>query len=81
VTELEDGRVFAWETRQPGVRLVGRHVVSPQPAGGSRLSLQLENSGWLSGVVNALLGRKIRSYVDLECARLAAVAATRPNAA
>jgi hypothetical protein len=75
VTELEQGRAFAWESRQPGVRIVGRHAVSPEKGGGSRLTLSLEMSGWLSGPIGALLGRKSRSYVDLECARLAAVAA------
>jgi ribosome-associated toxin RatA of RatAB toxin-antitoxin module len=74
VTELEEGRVFAWQSRQPGVRITGRHVVSAEAAGGSRLTLQLEMSGWLSGVVNALMGKRSRSYVDLECARLAEVA-------
>jgi uncharacterized membrane protein len=74
VTELEEGRVFAWESRQPGVRIVGRHVVSAEPAGGSRLTLQLEMTGWMSGVMGALLGKKSRQYVDLECARLTAVA-------
>jgi hypothetical protein len=75
VTELDEGRVFAWESRQPGVRIVGRHVVSEVASGGSRLTLQLEMSGWASGLVAVLLGRKSRSYVDLECARLTAVAA------
>jgi uncharacterized membrane protein len=75
VTELEEGKVFAWESRQPGVRLLGRHVVTAEPGGGSRLTLQLEQTGWLSGVVTALLRRKVRRYLDLECARLAAVAA------
>jgi hypothetical protein len=75
VTELDEGRVFAWESRQSGVRILGRHIVTAEPGGGSRLTLQLEQSGWLSGVVNALMGSKIRRYVDLECARLAAVAA------
>jgi hypothetical protein len=75
VTELDEGKVFAWESRQPGVRLLGRHVVTAEPGGGSRLTLQLEQSGWLSGLVTALMGGKVRRYVDLECARLAAVAA------
>jgi hypothetical protein len=74
VTELEEGTMFSWESRQPGVRLVGRHVVTPA-AEGSRLTLGIEMTGWLSGPIGALVGRKSRSYVDLECARLAAVAA------
>jgi hypothetical protein len=75
VTELEEGRVFAWESRQPGVRIVGRHLVDAAPSGGSRLTLQLEMTGWLSGLMGALLGKRSRQYVDLECARLSAVAA------
>ena len=75
VTELDEGHVFAWTSRQPGVRIVGRHVVSPEPDGGSRLTLELEMSGWLSGPVGAVLGRKSRSYVDLECTRLIEAAA------
>jgi Polyketide cyclase / dehydrase and lipid transport len=75
VTERDEGRVFAWESRQPGVTIVGRHVVAADPDGGSRLTLALEMSGWMSGPVGALLGRKSRAYVDLECARLTAVAA------
>jgi hypothetical protein len=75
VTELQEGQVFAWESRQPGVRIVGRHLVSAEPTGGSRLTLQLEMTGWASGLAGLFLGRKSRSYVDLECARLSAVAA------
>jgi hypothetical protein len=80
VTELDEGRVFAWETRQPGVRIVGRHVVEGGRSGGSRLTLQLEMTGWASGIAALMLGKKVRSYVDLECARLAAVAAERTTA-
>jgi hypothetical protein len=75
VTELEQGRVFAWESRQPGVRIVGRHVVGAEPGGGSRLTLGLEMTGWASGLAALLLGRKSKAYVDLELERLAAVAA------
>jgi Polyketide cyclase / dehydrase and lipid transport len=75
VTELEESRVFAWESRQPGVRIVGRHVVEAGQAGGSRLILQLEMTGWASGIAGLVMGKKVRSYVDLEAARLAAVAA------
>jgi hypothetical protein len=80
VTELEEGRLFTWESRQPGVRIVGRHRVSSEAGGGSRLTLQLEMTGWASGVTNALLGAKARRYVDLECARLTAEAAAPATA-
>lgn len=75
VTELEEGRAFTWESRQPGVRFVGRHAVTAEPDGGSRLMLSFETSGPLSGLVRLLYGRKVRAYVDIEAERLAAVAA------
>ena len=50
-------------------------MVTVEPSGGSRLTLQLERADRLSGVATALLGRKTRRYVDLECARLDRVAA------
>lgn len=80
VTELDEGQMFVWESRQPGARIVGRHVVSAEPSGGSRLTLQLEMTGWASGITGLLLGKKARSYVDRECARLTEMAAERPAA-
>lgn len=74
VSELEEGRVFAWESRQPGVRFVGRHAVGAGPGGGSRLTLAFEMTGPLSGLLGLVYGRKVRAYVDLEAERLATVA-------
>ena len=70
VSELDEGQTFTWTSRQPGVRLVARHHVTPGADGTSRLTLELEQSGWLSGVVTLLLGRKVREYVDLEAEAL-----------
>ena len=75
MTECVEGAAFSWVNQQPGVRTLGRHVVMAEPGGGSRLTLELEQSGWLAGVIGLLFGRRARSYVDLECKRLAAVAA------
>jgi len=80
VTGLDEGREFTWESRQPGVHMVGRHAVTPEPGGGSRLDLSFEMTGALSGLMGLLLGGKVRRYVDLEGARLAAVA-TEPSTA
>ena len=70
VSELVPGTTFTWASRQPGVRVVGRHRVTPDADGTSRLTLELEQSGWLSGVVTLFLGRKVRQYVDLEAEAL-----------
>lgn len=80
VTELDEGRMFAWESKQPGVRILGRHLVTPEPGGGSRLTLQLEIDGFLSGLVSAMYGKRSRAYVDLECRRLTEVAGAPPTA-
>jgi carbon monoxide dehydrogenase subunit G len=70
VSELDEGETFTWTCRQPGVRLVGRHHVTPEPDGTSRLTLELEQNGWLSGAVTLFWGRKVREYVDLEAEAL-----------
>jgi len=70
VSELVDGRTFTWASRQPGVRIVGRHHVTTDAAGATRLTVVLEQTGWLSGLVSMLMGRKIKRYVDLEAEAL-----------
>jgi len=70
VSELVVGSAFTWASRQPGVHIVGRHTISTDPDGRSRLTLVLQQSGWLSGVVALALGRKVRRYVDLEAEAL-----------
>ena len=73
VTELVDGESFAWVNQQPGVRTVGSHRVHAEP-GGSRLTLTIEQSGVLAGVVGWVFGRKTQRYIVLEGERLTAVA-------
>jgi uncharacterized protein YndB with AHSA1/START domain len=75
VTEVERGREFRWESRQPGVRILGWHRVTEELGGGSRLTLGIELTGWASGLASLMLGRKTRKYVDLELERLTTVAA------
>jgi hypothetical protein len=65
VTALDDARSFTWESRQPGVRLVGAHRVDPA-GDGCRLTLAFEVSGAMAWLVSALMGARIRRYVDIE---------------
>jgi carbon monoxide dehydrogenase subunit G len=74
VSELVPGETFTWSSKQPGVRIVGRHRVTADPDGSTRLTLVLEQSGWLSGLITLVLGRKVREYVDLEAAALTSAA-------
>jgi hypothetical protein len=76
VTTYDEGRAFVWEQRSRGVLVVGGHTV--EPAGdGSRLTLTLDMSGGMAGLLSAVLGRRVRRYVDLECERLTAEASQR----
>lgn len=65
VTALEPGRSFTWVSAGRGVSTVATHRVSLTP-GGSTLTLTLDQSGPLAGVVGLLLGRKVRRFVALE---------------
>lgn len=44
VTEFEPGERFAWETRRPGLRMVGTHELSPDGSGTKNL-LRVEARG------------------------------------
>jgi uncharacterized membrane protein len=74
VTEMVAGESFVWASRQPGVRLVGRHSATAEPDGGARLALTFEHSGAMAWMVTLLLGRLVRRYVDIESAALKAAA-------
>jgi uncharacterized membrane protein len=74
VTELVAGESFVWASRQPGVRLVGRHSATAEPDGAARLTLTFEHSGAMAWMVTLLLGRLVRRYVDIESAALKAAA-------
>jgi uncharacterized membrane protein len=74
VTEMVAGESFVWASRQPGVRLVGRHFATAEPDGGARLTLTFEHSGAMAWMVTLLLGRLVRRYVDIESAALKAAA-------
>jgi uncharacterized membrane protein len=74
VTEMILGESFVWTSRQPGVRLVGCHLVTAEPVGGVRLTLEIEQSGPLSWMITLLMGRLVRRYVDIEGAALKAAA-------
>jgi hypothetical protein len=65
VTELDEGSAFTWVTRIPGVATTGRHDIS-ETAGGSRLTLTLEWSGPLAGVVGALNAKRARESLTQE---------------
>src|SRR5689334_19945428 len=48
VTKLDTGRSFTWESRNPGVRVIGFHGVEPTEKG-SRATLSVQMDGPFSG--------------------------------
>jgi uncharacterized protein YndB with AHSA1/START domain len=68
VTELDPGRSFTWVATGPGVKTTARHDVEALPGGGSRVTLAVEQSGWLGSV----MGRFYRGLTDRYLANEAA---------
>ncbi|GAA4608205.1 uncharacterized protein YndB with AHSA1/START domain [Actinoplanes octamycinicus] len=65
VTRLDPAREFTWETRRPGLRLTGRHLLEPAGAG-TRMTLVLDVTGRAAGVASALLGGMMRASLRRE---------------
>jgi uncharacterized protein YndB with AHSA1/START domain len=69
VTELAAPRNFTWISRSPGVRVTAGHVIEAVD-GGSRLTLWLEFSGFLSFLVFPLMRGLSQSYIATEAQKL-----------
>lgn len=65
VTEFDSSRVFTWPTNPTGISMTARHIIEPAP-GGSKMTLQLEWSGWLAGLLSPLIAPRLRSNVRRE---------------
>lgn len=68
VTELDPGRSFTWAAAGPGVTTTARHDVEALPGGRSRVTLAVEQRGWLG----SLMGRFYRGLTDRYLANEAA---------
>jgi hypothetical protein len=68
VIALQDDAEFSWAARSPGVLITARHKVHANGDDTSRITLELEMTGPLAGVVNALTGRRNRRYLAMEAA-------------
>jgi uncharacterized protein YndB with AHSA1/START domain len=69
VTMAEPSAGFTWETRSPGLHIVGEHLINPI-GNGTCVVLRLRFNGWL-GKLMGRLGRKlILEYLDMEAADL-----------
>jgi hypothetical protein len=69
VTAVEAGASFTWVSKRPGVTTSATHLVAPT-ATGSRVTLTIEQHGPLAALTGALLGGKVRRFVEIEAAGL-----------
>jgi uncharacterized membrane protein len=69
VTELTDGASYTWKSTSPGVTVTASHAVEPHPDG-SRLTLGITLSGWLSGVGWLMTRKLTKEYVETEAASI-----------
>lgn len=66
VTECEAGRSFTWEMKTTGVQVRAGHLIEDLGGGRARVTLSVEQSGPLSGIVDVLFGKRTRQYVAME---------------
>jgi uncharacterized membrane protein len=66
VTEYTPGEVFNWASKVPGVMTTGGHRLAPAQDGKVRVTLSLDQEGFLAPVVSRLTGSRSRRYVQME---------------
>jgi uncharacterized protein YndB with AHSA1/START domain len=79
VSELAAPSVFTWRARSPGVSTTAIHRLEPGPEGGTTLTLEVEHSGPLAGLVGALTSSRTRRYIGMEAAGLKKASEARPS--
>ncbi|WP_194898534.1 SRPBCC family protein [Catenulispora pinisilvae] len=76
VTEYDAGKSFVWEMKATGVKVSAVHVVEAVGEGHARMTLGIEQTGALSGLISLLLGKRTRQYVQMEAEGLKKAAET-----
>ena len=66
VTQLDPGRSFTWVATGPGVTTTARHAVEALPGGRSRVTLAVEQRGWLGSVMGRFYRRLTTRYLANE---------------
>lgn len=72
VSEIRERSEFTWFTTAPGTRTEGRHVLTRNPDGTTRITLVLDQTGPLGVVFGKLTAGKTRRFLALEAAGLKA---------
>lgn len=77
VTELTEGRSFAWQAKSPGVVTIGNHELSATSQGTTMLVLTVEHRGPFAGLIKLLMGGRTQRYLGMEAAGLKACAESK----
>jgi uncharacterized membrane protein len=72
VSEVAVGESFTWESRSPGVRTSGFHRLATNPDGTTQITIGVDQSGPLAGLVSLLTGSRTRRFLAMEAAGLKA---------
>ena len=72
VTELADQESFVWVADSPGVHTVAYHRLTTRPDGSTQISIGIDQTGALAGLVKLFLQARTRRYLTLEAAGLKA---------
>ena len=65
ITEYVEGTKFVWVSKSPGVTVTGGHYIAPT-RDGAIVTLTLDMTGILSGIVAGLAGNLTRAYQSYE---------------
>jgi len=79
VDEWIEGRSFVWSSTAGGIRTIADHNVTELEPNRSQVTLSFEVHGLLAGLLWAVVGRKIRHYVDTEAKSLKAISEGRQS--
>jgi hypothetical protein len=65
VTRIEEGREFTWQTKRPGLTMVGSHRLEPVGSG-CRNTLTIELTGPASGLFGRVLAPLVKGTIETE---------------
>jgi uncharacterized membrane protein len=69
VTAIEPGQGFVWEARSLGTLTIAGHRIEPR-GGGSRVTLNVRQTGGLVPIMAPITSRFVRRYMEMEAAGL-----------
>jgi hypothetical protein len=69
VSRYEQGRLFIWEARSPGILVVASHAVQASDSG-CVVTLGVDQKGFMAPLVELLWGKLTRRYVEIEAQSL-----------